>query len=77
MDTLARLAPRVALGVALALALGAGFSPLVIRVYGSGGSLAGVAGPWTIAAASLAANAIVLACAALALRDRRERPPRR
>lgn len=78
MDTLARLAPRLALGAAIALALGLGFVPIVIRIYGSGGSLAWVAAPWTIAAASMAANAVVVACAALALRGRGEdRSPRR
>lgn len=77
MHTLARLAPRLALGAAIALALGLGFVPIVIRIYGSGGSLAGDIAPGTIAAASAAANVLVLACAALALRGRGEDRPRR
>lgn len=64
---LARLAPRLALGAAIALALGVGFVPLVIRFYSSGGSLAGIGPPWSILAASIGANALVLASAALAL----------
>lgn len=68
---LARDAPRLAAGLAIALGLGWGFVPIVIRIYASGGSLAGAAAPWTIAAGSLLANALVAGVAVVALRDRR------
>ncbi len=72
---LGRDARRLALGVAMAIGLGWGFVPTVIRLYGSGGSLAGAVLPWMVVAASIVANAVVLGLAALALRGRREDGP--
>jgi tetrahydromethanopterin S-methyltransferase subunit D len=77
MDTLARLAPRLALGVAIALGLGVGFVPTVIHIYNSGGSLAGWATPGAIAAFSLAVNAVLVTVAFLALRAAPRRGPPR
>ncbi len=72
---LGRDARRLALGVAMAAGLGWGFVPTVIRLYGSGGSLADAVLPWMVVAASIVANAVVLVLAALALRGIREDGP--
>jgi hypothetical protein len=70
-----RNARRLAVGIAMAAGIGWGFVPTVIRLYGSGGSLADAVVPWMVAAASVVANAVVLAFAALALRGVREDGP--
>lgn len=64
---LARSAPRLASGLVVAIVLGGAFVPTVIRIYGSGGSLAAADVPGMVAVGSLLANALLLALAVAAL----------
>lgn len=66
----------LAAGTAIAAAITWGFVPTVIRIYASGGSLAGAVDPGAVAVASLLANVTVFTLAAVALRRRTRRQGR-